>query len=272
MSNHEKYDRLNQIMDSYTKEDTAVAFSGGTDSSLLLHLAAEHAKLHHTRVLAITIHTELHPMNDLDISRQLASKMGVELAVLELNELIEAGIEDNPANRCYLCKKLLFTQAKKFAMDRNIFCIMDGTNADDLLVYRPGLQALKELGIKSPLMEAGFSKRDVRTLATERGISVADRPSAPCLATRFPYGDQLTLDKLHKVDEGENYLKTLGLYNVRIRVHGNIARIEVDLQNMNIILEQKDNITIFLKNLGYRYITLDLEGFQSGSMDIDIIK
>lgn len=272
MSYEEKCSVLHGIIKSYTAEDTAIAFSGGTDSSLLLSLAAEHARKNHTTALAVTICTELHPMNDLAVSEQVAREMGVELVVLKVDELTQAGIANNPLNRCYLCKKLLFTKAKELADKRGISIIMDGTNADDLTVYRPGLQALKEIGIKSPLMEAGFSKEEVRMLAEEYGISVADRPSAPCLATRFPYGDRITIEKLHRVDEGENYLRTLGLYNVRIRVHGNIARIEVDSKYMGKLMLNRDLITKHLKALGYTYITLDLEGFRSGSMDVDVVK
>ena len=272
MSYEEKCSVLHGIIKSYTAEDTAIAFSGGTDSSLLLSLAAEHARKNHTTALAVTICTELHTMNDLAVSEQVAREMGVELVVLKVDELTQAGIANNPLNRCYLCKKLLFTKAKELADKRGISIIMDGTNADDLTVYRPGLQALKEIGIKSPLMEAGFSKEEVRMLAEEYGISVADRPSAPCLATRFPYGDRITIEKLHRVDEGENYLRTLGLYNVRIRVHGNIARIEVDSKYMGKLILNRDLITKHLKALGYTYITLDLEGFRSGSMDVDVVK
>ena len=145
--------------------------------------------------------------------------------------------------------------------------VLEGTNADDLSEYRPGLKAIRELGIKSPLMEAGLTKEEVRRLAGEYGISVARRPSSPCLATRFPYWEELTYEKLRQVEKGENYLKTLGLYNVRLRVHGRIVRIEADAEQMGRLVERREEIVGFLKELGYGYITLDLEGFRSGSMD-----
>ena len=150
--------------------------------------------------------------------------------------------------------------------------ILEGTNADDLLQYRPGLRALQELEIKSPLKEAGLTKDEVRKLSKEYGISVADRPSSPCLATRFPYGDKLTIEKLNQVEQGEIYLKSLGLYNVRLRIHGTIARIEVDTADIEKLLNHREQIIHHLKSLGYGYITLDLEGFRSGSMDEPLLK
>ena len=145
--------------------------------------------------------------------------------------------------------------------------ILDGTNEDDLHMFRPGLKSLKELEIKSPLAESDFSKTDVRKLAEEYGLSVSKKPSTPCLATRFPYGSRLSYEEMKKVEKGEDFLKNLGLYNVRLRVHNDIARIEVDKEDIVKIVVYKEAIISYLKELGYRYITLDLEGFRSGSMD-----
>ena len=145
--------------------------------------------------------------------------------------------------------------------------ILDGTNEDDLHMFRPGLKALKELEIKSPLAESDFSKTDVRKLAEEYGLSVSKKPSTPCLATRFPYGSRLSYEEMKKVEKGEDFLKNLGLYNVRLRIHNDIARIEVDKEDIVKIVVYKEAIISYLKELGYRYITLDLEGFRSGSMD-----
>lgn len=145
--------------------------------------------------------------------------------------------------------------------------IMDGTNEDDLHVYRPGLRALKELGIISPLAEEKVTKAEVRELAEEYGLSVASKPAMPCLATRFPYGTDLTYEKLEKVEKGEAFIRKLGLYNLRLRVHGGIARVEVDEQEIAKILQHREEIVRYLRQLGYSYITLDLEGFRSGSMD-----
>ncbi|MDD2959983.1 MAG: ATP-dependent sacrificial sulfur transferase LarE [Lachnospiraceae bacterium] len=269
-SYEEKCRMLREIMKEFTKADSVVAFSGGADSSLLLKLAVLQAKSRGTRVYAITANTELHPMNDVEIARNVAGEFGAEHLVLEVNEMENADISNNPVDRCYRCKKFLFTRMVQKAEELGAEIVMDGTNADDLLVYRPGLRAVDELGVRSPLRMAGFTKAQVRRLAEEYGISVADRPSAPCLATRFPYGDTLTMEKMKKADEGENFLKTLGLYNVRIRVHGAIARLEVDPEYMDKVLENRKEITLRLQELGYSYITLDLEGFRSGSMDIGL--
>ena len=254
----EKQRRLHQLMDEYADGDVAVAFSGGADSGLLLKLAVIHAKEKGTQVLAVTAGTELHPAEDMEIARKVALEMGAEHMVLEVREL---------QARCYRCKKYLFKAVKDAAKQAGAKVVLDGTNADDLKQYRPGLRALEELGIQSPLKEAGLTKTQVRQLAEEYGISVANRPAAPCLATRFPYGETLTVDKLRRVGQGEDYLKGLGLYNVRLRVHGDVARIEADEKDLERLVGERKDIARKLKALGYGYVTLDLEGFRSGSMD-----
>lgn len=266
-SYEEKCQRLHSLMEEYARSNVAVAFSGGADSSLLLKLAVLHARGKDSQVTAITAATELHPSKDEAVARQVALEAGAGHRVLKVRELESAGVNRNPVDRCYRCKYYLFERIKEEAGNLGASIVLEGTNRDDLKEYRPGLKAMEELGIKSPLKEAGFTKEEVRRLAKEQGISVADRPSAPCLATRFPYGDELTLEKLRKVEQGENFLKTLGLYNVRLRIHGNIARIETDGDQMKNMVEHRAEIVKYLKNLGYGYITLDLEGFRSGSMD-----
>lgn len=267
---NEKKQKFLEIMESYTNQDVMIAFSGGVDSTLLLKAACEKAGRKNNKVYGVTIHTTLHPMNELMLTKQLAEEAGAVYSVIQVDELQSAGVMDNPVNRCYLCKKYLFAQLREMAQNLGIKVIMDGTNEDDLHVYRPGLQALQELQIISPLAEAGMTKEDVRTMAGDYGLSVARRPSSPCLATRFPYRTELSYEKLQKVERGEEYIRTLGFYNVRIRVHEDIARIEVDSQDIIKLLEQRDAIVSYLKNLGYAYVTVDLEGFRSGSMDYKI--
>ena len=196
--------------------------------------------------------------------------MGALFEEIRVDEFEQAGITDNPVDRCYRCKSYMFRNLQNRAKELGIEIIMDGTNEDDLHVYRPGVKALKELGIKSPLAECGVTKAQVRALLKEYGISAAEKPSMPCLATRFPYGTHLTKEALHRVDEAEGYLRELGFYNVRVRVHGSIARIEVDTKDEQKIMESRTQITEKLKALGYGYVTLDLEGFRSGSMDQDL--
>lgn len=263
----EKYGRLYELMEEYTRDNVAVAFSGGVDSSLLLKLAVVCARERKSRVIAVTAATELHPSRDEAIAGKVALETGAEHRVLRVQELEQAGVAGNPVDRCYRCKRYLFERIRQEAEAMGASVVLEGTNADDLSEYRPGLKAIRELGINSPLMEAGLTKEEVRRLAGEYGISVARRPSSPCLATRFPYGEELTYEKLRQVEKGENYLKTLGLYNVRLRVHGRIVRIEADAEQMGRLVERREEIVGFLKKLGYGYITLDLEGFRSGSMD-----
>ncbi len=265
-----KCNALHEQMDQYAKADVAIAFSGGIDSSLLLKVATEHSKAYGTKVYAITADTELHPTGDVEIAQSVANEMGAIHQVLAVNELEEADIRYNPVDRCYRCKHYLFEQIIDLARKKGVCTVMDGTNFDDLLVYRPGLKALDELGIASPLKDCGFTKEEVRELAIQYDISVAKRPSAPCLATRFPYGDELSVERMERVDTGEHELKKLGLYNVRIRVHGDICRIEVDDKYITKLVEHRDDIVDCLKKIGYTYITLDLEGFRSGSMDIHV--
>ena len=268
----EKYQKLQEIIEEDTKNDIVIAFSGGVDSSVLLKTAVAHAKKHGTKVYAITANTELHPMNDLAVAKKVAKEMGADHKVLQMNELADADITENPVDRCYRCKKFLFTGIQNMAKELGAAIIYDGTNTDDLNVYRPGLKALEELGVKSPLRLAEFSKEDVRKLAAKEQISVASRPSAPCLATRFPYGTILTIEDMERVDKGEIFLKKYDLYNVRIRVQGDTARIEVDTKYFDKIMENREEIVDYLKGLGYSYIALDLEGFRSGSMDIHVQK
>lgn len=259
-----------QLLDNYINQDIIIAFSGGVDSALLVKAASEIGSEKKYAIHAVTFQTTLHPAADAEITSKLARDIGVAHHVIQVDELQHAGIENNPENRCYLCKKYLFTRLREMAGEMALSLIMDGTNADDMQVYRPGIRALGELQIASPLAESGMTKDDVRAMAATYGLSVASRPSAPCLATRFPYGTPLSQLMMERVEKGEDFLKSLGFYNVRLRVHGDIARIEVDQKNLSLLLQKREGIIAYLKQLGYVYITIDLEGFRSGSMDYNI--
>ena len=265
-----KCERLKMKVGGYASEDVAVAFSGGVDSSLLLKIVCDAARERGTRVYGVFLYTMLHPQGELEEAEKVAREMNAIFHVLKINELEEAGIAENPADRCYRCKRYLFQRIQEEMSSFGVRWILEGTNEDDLHVYRPGIRAVRELGIISPLAEVKMTKKEVRRMAEEYGISVSKKPSVPCLATRFPYGTRISYEEMQKVGAGEAFLKTLGLFNVRLRVHGKIARIEVDRQDMTVILDKKDVVTEYLKNLGYIYITLDLEGFRSGSMDTEI--
>lgn len=270
MTYEEKCGRLYGLITAYTREDVLLAFSGGADSCLLLKLLCSSAEKTQKKVYAVTLHTMLHTAVEMEEAQKLAQEAGAVFIPLKVDELQNAGILQNPTDRCYLCKKYLFTQILKKAEELGIKTVVEGTNEDDLHVYRPGLRAVRELGIVSPLAMAGMTKQEVRRCAAEWKVSASNKPSAPCLATRFPYGTRLTYEKMRQVERGEEYLRGLGLYNVRLRVHEDVARIEVDEKDMPLLMEHRQEVTAFLKGLGYFYVTLDLEGFRSGSMDVHL--
>ena len=272
MTYEEKKQKLQEQMLVYAQGDMFVAFSGGVDSSLILKLAVQAAAKTGHKVYGIMVHTMLHPMGEVEDARVTAEQIGAEFRVLEIDELKGADILDNPVDRCYRCKKYLFRNLIEEGEKLGVSVMMEGTNEDDLHVYRPGLRAIRELGIHSPLAEAGMTKAEVRRLAGELGVSVSNKPSMPCLATRFPYGTRISYETMRTVDEGEAFIRSLGFYNVRLRIHNDVARIEVDVNEMPHLLEHCEQIVAKLKNLGYDYITVDLEGFRSGSMDLHIKK
>lgn len=272
MTYEEKKQKLQKQMFVYAQGDMLVAFSGGVDSSLILKLAVQAAAKTRHQVYGIMMHTMLHPMGEVEDARVTAEQIGAEFRVLEIDELKGADILDNPVDRCYRCKKYLFRNLIEEGEKLGVSVMMEGTNEDDLHVYRPGLRAIRELGIHSPLAEAGMTKAEVRRLAGELGVSVSNKPSMPCLATRFPYGTRISYEAMRKVDEGEVFIRSLGFYNVRLRIHNDVARIEVDVNEMPHLLEHCEQIVAKLKNLGYDYITVDLEGFRSGSMDLHVKK
>lgn len=263
-----KKEKLLNRMKDLGKEDMFLAFSGGVDSSLLLKLACDSAAKSGKKVYAVTFATRLHPAGDMKNAGKVAEELGGEHVILKIDELEQDDIRQNPPNRCYLCKRHLFSQLKEFGKEKGGGNFVDGTNADDLKEYRPGLRALKELDIISPLAECSMTKEDVRQMASEYGISSAKRPSAPCMATRLPYGANLDYEILGRIEKGEAFIKKYIEGNVRLRLHGDIARIEIDKAQFRTFLEKGDEIVKGLKKLGFSYITLDMEGFRSGSMDI----
>ncbi len=272
MSYEEKKQHLKTTLQTLAQQNVVVAFSGGVDSSLLLHLCCAEARKTGTKVYAITMLTELHPHGDLDIARRVALETGALHEVIRINELTDAGIRMNPVDRCYRCKRTLFSMLVARARELGAAYVVEGTNEDDLHVYRPGIKALGELGILSPLAQCGLTKEEVRQLASEFGLSVARRPSTPCMATRFPYDTELSYEAMKQVDEAETYLRAQGFYNVRLRVHGEVARLEIDTADMPRLLSLREEIIRELHQKGFTYITLDLEGFRSGSMDINLNK
>ena len=265
-----KTEQLEAIMDELTDQDMALAFSGGVDSSLLLKMAADRAAKKGTKVWAVTFNSRLHPSCDLENARKVAGELGGIHVILEIDELEMEEIRSNPVNRCYLCKRNLFRTLMAFAKEKGVEVLAEGTNEDDLHVYRPGIQAVRELGIRSPLAEAGLTKEEVRRLAAACGVSAASRPSTPCMATRLPYGARLDYEILKKIEAGEEILRRMIGGNVRLRLHGQVVRIETDPERFSLALEKREEVVRQLKELGFVYITLDLEGFRSGSMDVGL--
>lgn len=275
MQNHTIEERLAQLetlMGQYTAggENLCVAFSGGVDSSLILKAAVKAAGKGGSRVYAVTFDSRLHPSCDLEIARRVAAELGGIHKVIHVNELEQEAIRMNPVDRCYLCKRHLFMNLKQMAESLGAKTVMDGTNEDDRHVYRPGIRALKELEIVSPLAQLHITKEEVKTMAKAWGISVASRPSMPCMATRLPYNTPIDYDILKQIEKGEGYLRELLGGNVRLRLHGNVVRIEADKTSFGKLLEYGDEIVKRLKELGFIYITMDLEGFRSGSMDVGL--
>ena len=272
MESEKRKKELESLLESYAEggRDICLAFSGGVDSSLLLKAGAEAAGRHGSRIYAVTFDTRLHPSCDLQVAERVAGELGGDFHVISVDELEQEELKNNPVNRCYLCKRHLFSTLKEFAEQRGISTVLDGTNEDDLHVYRPGIQALKELGIVSPLAMLHMTKKEVKELAAAYGISVASRPSTPCMATRLPYNTQIDYEILEKIEKGEAYLRSLlgDQANIRLRLHGETARLEIDPERFPSLLAARAQVAGFLKQLGFRYITLDLEGFRSGSMDI----
>lgn len=265
-----KKEELRLRMCEYTKQDICIAFSGGVDSSLLLKLACDAAQVNKTSVYAVTFHTMLHPACDLETAKRVAKELGAYHTVLSVNELELKDLRKNPPERCYLCKRHLFERLAAFANEKGITCLLDGTNADDLQEYRPGLRALKELGVESPLALCRMTKQEVKELAAELSLSTASRPSTPCMATRLPYGAELDYETLHRIEQGETYLKTIISGNLRLRLHGEVVRLETDEDQLEWVLMQRKEICRELKKIGFRYVTIDLEGFRSGSMDLGL--
>ena len=264
----ELIDQLIGIIGRYPS--VAVAYSGGVDSAVVLRAAL----MASPKVHGVIFHTMLHPMEETSEAVKLAKEMGAAVQVIEVDEFTNPAITDNPPDRCYHCKHMLFTKLKAYAREHELEVVMDGTNGDDLNQYRPGLRALKELEVVSPLAQMGLDKQQVRLMAKELGlpVSVSDKPSAPCLATRLPYNTPFDREVLDRIARGEEYLKACGFQTVRLRLHGDIARLEIPKVDFGLFLEQAEGIASQLKKLGFTYITLDLEGFRSGSMDYYILR
>lgn len=242
----------------------AVAFSGGVDSSLLLAVARE---VLGDGVLAVIARSPLLPDREYDSAVAFCQGLGVDFLTVDGCSLDDAAFVENPPNRCYLCKRILLSRIIEAAKARGFCLLAEGSNVDDRQDYRPGFQAVLELGVASPLLDAGLTKQDIRGLSRWMGLSTWDKPSLACLASRFPYGEPVTEGKLAMVAAAEGFLLGLGLSNVRVRVHGDLARIEADGSELETVICNRERICLELKRMGYAYVALDLEGYRTGSMN-----
>lgn len=244
----------------------AVAFSAGVDSTLLLAAAAEALG---ERAVAVSVEADWVPRREQHEAQDFCSSRTIRRIRLNVRAEDIPGFAENPPERCYLCKRVLFTKILEAARANGIDCVLEGSNTDDLSDYRPGLRAIAELGIKSPLREAGLCKEQIRALSRMLGLPTADKPSFACLASRIPYGETITADKLYMAEQGEQLLLDEGFLQFRVRVHGTLARIEVLPEEMERLLKEplREKIYEKLRRLGFSYVALDLKGYRTGSMN-----
>jgi uncharacterized protein len=262
MSSNEKYIFLLSYLQKLEK--VVLAFSGGVDSTFLLKAAKEALG---DNLKAVTIRSSYIPKWEIEEAIQLVKELGV------VHEIIDAPIIDeirnNPENRCYLCKTAVFSMIKSVALSQGYHYVIDGTNFDDTGDYRPGMKALRELDVKSPLLECQLTKQEIRNLSRELGLSTWDKPPYACLLTRIPYGNELKVEDFEKIEKAEKYMMDRGFRAVRVRCHENLARIEVDKKDRNKLFDERilEEISGKLKEFGFQYVTLDLDGYKVGSFN-----
>ncbi|MDD5131608.1 MAG: ATP-dependent sacrificial sulfur transferase LarE [bacterium] len=261
----DKQKRLNNILRKTGK--VLIAFSGGVDSTFLVYLAN---KILPGNVLAVTAVSETYPARELKTAKVLARQIGVRHLVIKTRELENKKFKANTAERCYFCKKELFSTLKKIAAKNKIDNVVDAANIDDLKDYRPGSRASRELGIRHPLQEAGFTKRNIREISRRCGLPTWDKPALACLASRVPYGNKIHSKTLDRIDQAEEFLQKFGLRQLRVRDYGTLARIEVEPPDFRKILKNSGKVIRYFKKLGYLYITLDLAGYRMGSLNAEL--
>lgn len=264
MEIQEKYKKLRQILQDLGS--VAIAFSSGVDSTFLLKVAHD---VLGDKVVAVTASSCSFPVRELEEAKNFCAEHGITHVICKSEELDIDGFRQNPTNRCYLCKHELFEKIRKIAEEHHLAAVAEGSNLDDNGDYRPGLIAVKELGIKSPLREAELSKAEIRELSRQLGLPTWDKQSFACLSSRFVYGETIDEKKLGMVDRAEQLLLDMGFHQVRVRIHGMLARIEVLPEELPRIVEPERSreITEKLKSYGFTYVTLDLLGYRTGSMN-----
>jgi pyridinium-3,5-biscarboxylic acid mononucleotide sulfurtransferase len=260
-------EKLEQVKTLFSEmEQALIAYSGGIDSTLVAKIAHD---VLGDRALAITAESPSLLPEDLEDARIQAAEMGIAHEVVQTHEMDNPNYTSNPVNRCYFCKSELHDTLKPLALKRGYLYVVDGVNADDLSDYRPGIQAAQERGARSPLAEVGVTKAEVRELSRQLGLPWWDKPAQPCLSSRFPYGEAITVSKLQRVGRAERYLRKLGLKNLRVRSEGDTARIEIPPEQIKEFVLNTDLPTLVtaFQDYGFLYVTLDLEGYRSGKLN-----
>jgi pyridinium-3,5-biscarboxylic acid mononucleotide sulfurtransferase len=242
----------------------AIAYSGGLDSTFLIKVAYDTLG---KNAIAVTATSSTYPKRELQDAKLFAKTIGIPHVIIHSEELDINKFSRNPPDRCYYCKRELFKKIKQIAQKRHLNAVLDGSNADDTFDYRPGARARTELGVRSPLYEVGLSKQEIRDLSQSLHLKSSDKPQLACLASRFPYGTKITKERLKQVEAAEEYLFSLGIKQSRVRYHDHIARIEVASDDFPTIISHEKQIIKHFKTLGFTYITLDLEGYRTGSLN-----
>ena len=266
----EKLNTLKSLIAQHSK--VAVAFSGGVDSTFLLKICAD--VLGNKNIVAITALSPTYTSIDKEIALQIVGQWKIKHILIKTEEMADKKFISNPPDRCYYCKNILFTKIREYAQEHSIPTVFDGSNFEDLKDYRPGRKALSELGIFSPLVQAGLVKADIRKLSKKLKLITWNKPASPCLASRIPYGDPVTAKKLTLISKAESFVRNLGFPVVRIRHHDKLARIEVPSSDLKRVMKKRTREKIFkyLKSLGYVWICIDIKGFRSGSLNEALLK
>lgn len=257
-----KLNDLKKIISEYNS--AAIAFSGGVDSTFLARAAKE---VLGDNILLVTAASSTYPFEELEESKKLAARLGLEQLIIVSEEIEIPGFSENTPDRCYYCKSELFMKINKIAGKRNLEAVFDGTNVDDLGDYRPGRKAIEELGIRSPICEAGLTKKEIRKISLDYGLPTANKPAFACLASRFPYGEDITKEKLKRVEKCESEIRKLGFGQFRVRSHEDLARIELSTEEMPRGWEKRVELDKICKNAGFTYSSIDLRGYRTGAMN-----